>query len=544
MSERLPFDPSKMRARQEASTDVNRGGGGAPRREKSTTTDSDSPITVAQLASRIDRALREHVDSPVRVVGEIGGSGVRQRTHWYFDLKDEAAVISCVMFASAAAKAASAWGGGLPNAGDRVVATGRVEFFAKQGRTQFYVTRLQPVGEGALDAALRRLVEECRALGWLDPARKRRLPPFPRRIAVVTSRSGAALQDVLDTLRRRCTAVGVVLLDVRVQGEGSAAEVVHALRYVGQQHAEERLDAVLITRGGGSREDLWTFNERVVAEAIVNCPIPVVCAIGHETDTTLAELVADERCATPTQAAMRLSPDSSAIEEQLTQLVSRLHAAAKRHIRLDAERLRGLARRPIIQDPSLIVRDARKRLEDAERRLVSAQASLVRDAAHRLTVRSAALHRHRPENVYARRESSLREVTIGLHEAMRDRLEVDLDGLAARLTRAVRTMMEKQGGEVESAARGLDLVAPIGVLRRGFSCTLNADGTVVRSWRDVAPGQTVRTRVADGEFSSVVEGEGAAVPPPAGSQTKLAKPKAKRASRKSIDSNQPGLFGG
>ncbi|MCA9289351.1 MAG: exodeoxyribonuclease VII large subunit, partial [Phycisphaerales bacterium] len=348
MTARLPFDPGKMRGTPPAHA----GSSNSPS-EPAAKPPVDRPMSVAALAGLIAGAL-ETLPRPVRVAGEI--SGLRDRTHWYFDLKDADAVVSCVMFASAARKA-----GFVPENGQAVVAGGRVEFYAKGGKVSLICDRLEPVGAGALELAFRKLVGEIRALGWFDPERKRALPTFPRRIAVVTSRTGAALQDVLDTARRRCPAVDIAVVDVRVQGDRAAGEVAAAIEWLGRRHTHLGIDAILVTRGGGSMEDLWAFNEKPVAAAIVACPVPVVAAIGHETDVTIAELVADERAATPTQAAMRLIPDRAALGEQVEAVASALRgsierqtAAAKRAEQQHAGELRGGVRLALARDRSRV----------------------------------------------------------------------------------------------------------------------------------------------------------------------------------------------
>ena len=448
------------------------------------------PLTVTQLGGLIDSALREGLPRKVRVVGEV--SNFKERGHWYFDLKDAGAVVSCVMWESAARKVVGAGGGYRPEPGHEVVVTGRGEFWARGGRTQFYAEKIEPVGAGALDLEFRRLCEELKGLGWFDPERKRPLPRMPRKVAVVTSRTGAALQDVLDTMRRRCPAVGVALGDVRVQGEGAAAEVARALGWLSRRGAALGIDAVLLTRGGGSKEDLWTFNERIVAEAIVRCSLPVVAAIGHETDTTIAELVADERCATPTQAAMRLTPDTAAMLEQVDHLAARLRMGVLRQLRHERERLRSAARHPFLADPRARVREGERAVDAMRRRLVAAVRERVGGSARRLERLSGRLERHRPATVHARREAQVA-------------------ALSERLAGALRTRLERLAMEVDSAERALELVGPVSVLRRGFSCTLRADGTVVRSVSEVQTGEALRTRVLDGTFLSVVvEGQAAA----------------------------------
>lgn len=434
-----------------------------------------APLTVSQLAALIDRAVREHTPTGLKVVGEIGQ--FRERAHWYFDLKDSGAVISCVMWNSAARKL-----GFAPRTGQQVLATGRAEFYPPQGRTQFMVDKLEPVGAGALDLALRQLVEEARALGWLDESRKRPLPLYPRKVAVITSATGAALQDVLDTLRRRCPSLQVALVDVRVQGETAASEVARAVRVLSDDHELLAIDVVLITRGGGSMEDLWAFNDRVLAEAIVASRVPVVAAIGHETDTTLAELVADVRAATPTQAAMRIAPDADDLRRQLHSLGQRARSVIQRHVRAEYERLRSAERH------------ARLALRDS-----------LRSSEQRIARANIRLERARPAAIYAQREARLASAADRLARAARSRLDgEDLDTAARRLAASVGRSLLDLRTAVEAAARNLDLVGPPSVIKRGYSVTLGPDGALLRSVTGAAPGQSITTRLADGSLHSTV----------------------------------------
>ncbi len=496
---RLPFDPAKMAAAKRAEQMSL-----APAR------DPDEAISVSQLADRLDTALKGAFPQRVRVVGEV--SNFHERTHWYFDLKDSGAVVNCVMFASAARKA-----GFVIEHGQQVVVSGRVEFYAKGGKVSFIADKIDPVGAGALDLAYRKLCDELRELGWFAAERKRPLPAFPRKIAVVTSRSAAALQDVLNTIRKRCPAVGVVLADVRVQGDGAAAEVAAAIRTISARHVDLGVDAVLVTRGGGSKEDLWTFNERIVADAIVVCVIPVVAAIGHETDTTIAELVADERCATPTQAAMRLTPDSTALLRQADSIQRRLASLVESHLRAESRRLDSLARRPALSQPGRVVTARAQELDHARRRLVSAASLVVQRTARRIAAAASRLNTMRPTTLHARIASRV-------------------ENLDDRLGRAISRAMECRADRIDALDRQLELVAPQRVLDRGFSLTTAADGSLIRSTASVKPGQTVLTRVTDGQFESAVTGE--ATP-------KLArKPgRTRRLGETSGDRNQAGLFG-
>ena len=483
---RLPFEPGKMK--------------GAGRSE------GDRPLTVSQLARRIGEALATGVPGRVRVVGEV--SSLRERTHLYFDLKDAEAVINCVMFASTTARA-----GYLPESGREVVATGRLDFWAKGGRTSFVVERVEPVGAGALELAFRRLCEELRGLGYFEQERKRPLPLLPRRVAVVTSRTGAALQDVLDTARRRCPAVDWLIVDSRVQGDSAAGEVAAAIERLGKQRRRLGLDAILVTRGGGSAEDLWAFNERAVADAVFGCPLPVVAAIGHETDTTIAELVADRRAATPTQAAMMLVPDGSALLDELETTGRRMGRELERRLRHEADRLRSAARVPLFADPGSVVCARADELRRAVLTLERVAHARARAGRARLAAVHDRLERHRPTTVHARRSARLDSAVLRLHAAITSRLAPGrLDGLEARLGRTLGRAGANASKRLTSAARTLRAVGPESVLDRGYSWTLGPDGMVLRDAAAVEPGQRLVTRLGEGSVASRVEGPGGAPP--------------------------------
>lgn len=508
----------------------------------------DDALTVAQLAGRIDGALRDGLPKKIKVVGEI--SNFNDRTHWYFALKDEDAVVSCVMFASAARRTAT-----KPASGDRVLATGRVEFYPKQGRTQLYVERIEPIGAGELERRYRELVEELRGLGWFDPEAKQPLPAFPRRVAVITSRTSAALQDVIDTARRRCAAVELLVVDVRVQGDGSAAEVCRAIDAIGAHADRLCVDSVLLTRGGGSLEDLWSFNERSVAEAVRRCPLPVVAAIGHETDVTIAELVADERAATPTQAAMRLTPDRAALLEQLEQTRARHASTMRRRLAADRDRLRSAASRPLFADPAAaLARWARGELDGSARSLASAIRHRVGTSRLELERAAGRAGRTRPEAVYAARRERLSSARHRLDHAVRRRLDrADPEPAAVRLAAAVRTALDDRADRLDALERELIVVGPANVLARGYSVTTDETGAAVRDPSALAPGARVRTRVARGVFTSRVEDERGGLPArpdeaaaPAPASLPARKPPrrrgAGRARTKRDDPDQLGLF--
>jgi len=507
---RLPFDPSKMRGVQ------------PPAPDKPAPSAAEGVLTVSGLNALIRGAVEDHLPARVRVVGEV--SGLRRSTHLYFALKDAGAVVSAAVFASNLRKLAFE-----PRDGQEVLATGRIEFYAAQGRVTLIVEKLDPVGQGAHELRFRQLCQELRELGWFAPERKRPLPSFPRKVAVVTSETGAALQDVLSTMAKRCPTVGVVVVPVRVQGDAAAEQVVRALEHLSERHEELGVDAVIVTRGGGSPEDLAAFNDREVARAIVECRVPVVAAIGHETDTTIAELVADERCATPTQAAVRLTPDRDALHRQLDALAGRFRTDLARTLRFERQRVASAARHPVLAHPNGAARLAAERLTRTHHRLASAMSTAAQGAQRRCERAQAGLDRLQPDRLLA-----AAKLSAATHRG--------------RLDRAMATGLASRATGLHALGQRLEAVGPRAVLRRGYSCTLRPDGTVVSDAAELEVGERLTTHLANGSFQSDVAetspaspGGRAPIKAPPGSPTPRAKPSIRKVR---LSPDQLDLFGG
>ncbi len=481
MTGRLPFDPSRMKTGKRAGAE-----GGNPSASGNST--PPNTLSVSQLAARIDNALKTQIRGRIVVAGEI--SSLTHRTHWYFSLKDAHAVVGAVVFSSVARKIAY-----TPKHGDSVIATGRLEFYAPSGRVSFIIETMSPAGEGDLQAKYRALCDQLRTLGWFDPLTKNMLPAFPRRVAAVTSQTGAALQDVINTMGKRCPAVDLIVVDVRVQGDSAASQIAHAVQMLNAQRDALGIDAILITRGGGSLEDLWAFNERQVAQAIHDSVLPVVAAIGHETDTTIAELVADERCATPTQAAMKLTPDREALAEQLASIHQRLRTGVRHAIGYRRQSLQGIAGSRALASPQRIVEIQRDRVAALEHRLKHVAQARISTARRRLDTVRVELSRHQPAALHARRV----EYLAGL-----DRL----------LTRAIQTRIRCTRDQLIAVDRELHAIGPMRVLARGFSVTQTADGQLVRNPSQVGAGEMLTTHVAEGVVRSKVVGKGKKPPKP------------------------------
>jgi exodeoxyribonuclease VII large subunit len=393
----------------------------------------------------------------LRVQGEV--SAPRKGKHCYFDLKDQGAVISCAIWASTLGRGVPA-----PEHGEQVVVDGQFDFYAGNGKVTFVVQRLERMGEGDLDARFRALCEELRAAGYFQDTRKRELPLLPRGIAIITSLDSAALHDCLKTSALRFPSVPIVVIGVPVQGAGSAEAVARAVQEVGNRAGTLGVDVIVVTRGGGSREDLQAFNERIVADAVFRSPLPVVAAVGHESDITVIDLVADHRASTPTQAMMAVLPDRDELRQQLHGVADALGLRMRQQWRRGQDRLQALASRPCLRDPASAVRMPRERLKAMASRL-QAQSPMLRLA-------------------------SARERAIGLARRL------ELSATRARTDRSARVL---------ALADRLASVSPTQVLARGYSITLDQAGRPVRRAADVAPGDLLRTRVRAGEFRSRVE---------------------------------------
>ncbi|RME25071.1 MAG: exodeoxyribonuclease VII large subunit, partial [Deltaproteobacteria bacterium] len=319
------------------------------------------PLTVSELTRQL-KDLLTGCFSDVLVRGEVAGFTAHRSGHWYFAIKDRDAVLNCVMFRGA--NRAMRW---QPRVGDEVLVAGQLDIYPPHGKYNLLVRKLRHAGEGDLQRQLEELKAKLAAEGLFSPERKRSLPALPRAIGVATSASGAALHDILKVLGRRFPSIPVFLANCRVQGEGAAEEIVAALERLGR---DGRVDVIIVGRGGGSQEDLMAFNDEAVARAIAASPVPVVSAVGHETDVSIADLVADVRAATPSHAAELVVPERDALRAWVDEQAQRLDAAMRRDLRRRREQLDRL--RLGLRHPGRRVDEARIRCDDLWTRLVQA----------------------------------------------------------------------------------------------------------------------------------------------------------------------------
>lgn len=353
------------------------------------------PVSVTQLTQYIKLLLdKDEILSQVCVRGELSNYKAHSSGHQYFTLKDEGAVISCVMFRSDAMKMRF-----RPESGMKVILYGRVSLFPKSGQYQIYVTAMQPDGVGALAVAFEQLKRRLYEEGLFDPAHKQPLPNYPHRVALITSPTGAAVRDMTRILGRRWPMAEVLVCPVRVQGEGAAEEIAQMLDYVDKH---QLADVIITGRGGGSLEDLWAFNEEIVARAIYRCTIPVISAVGHEPDVTISDYVADVRAATPSNAAEIAVQDEAAIRSALRQLQLRLEQAEGRKLTQLRQRLDALAQKPVMKRPEAYLQQQELQLEMLRQRLEHAGTGMVQKNTLRFQRTAAKLDALSPLKVLSR----------------------------------------------------------------------------------------------------------------------------------------------
>jgi len=433
--------------------------------------------TVSEL-NREACALLEEAFWDVWVEGEVSNFRLWRTGHWYFSLKDEGAVLDAVMFASANAGVRF-----TPRDGTKVVARGRLQVYEAKGRFQIQVSFLEPAGRGALQLAYEQLCERLRAEGLFEEARKRPLPLLPRVVGIVTSADGAALRDIVRTVRRRYANLGLVLAPARVQGEGAAEEIAEGIRALNRLGG---VDVMIVGRGGGSIEDLWAFNEEAVARAIAASRIPVISAVGHETDFTIADFVADLRAPTPSAAAELVVPDREEWLRSVANSLARLITAMRRALAERNESLDWRVKRLQQLHPAARLAQRAQRLDELEQRMALAVRRELSGRGHRLSARRADLARHSPV---------ARLAALGQRATL----------LSARLAAAARARLAVAQGRGEIAARALHAVSPLATLARGYAIVQVVDGPIVTDAAQAPPGTDIEARLAKGTLRARVQ---------------------------------------
>ena len=431
-------------------------------------------LSVSQLNNRA-RLLLEDVFAQVWVEGEISNLARPASGHVYFTLKDGQAQVRCALFRQNALRVRQALRDGLA-----VRVRGKVSLFEGRGDYQLILDSVEPAGDGALRLAFEALKGKLSDEGLFAAERKRPLPSHPRRIGIVSSPTGAVIRDIISVFRRRAPQVELTLVPTAVQGREATAQIVRALQLADRQG----FDALILARGGGSLEDLWCFNEEAVARALGACVTPTVSAVGHETDVSICDFVADMRAPTPSAAAELLAPHSADLQQRLAVLERRLQLCMRQHLHREQLRLEGLLRR--LRHPGERLQQLALRVDDLERRLHQALQRRLGQSRERLL---------RLEHRLASRHPG-RQLAL---------LRQRLDSLAERLPRATLAGLRQRRLQLAALAQTLQVVSPLATLGRGYSILLDEQGHAIRDARQTHVGQRLEARLGDGCLSVRVE---------------------------------------
>ncbi|MFN2516921.1 MAG: exodeoxyribonuclease VII large subunit [Pyrinomonadaceae bacterium] len=446
------------------------------------------PLTVSELTESVRKAIESRF-ATVWVEGEISNFKAHTSGHWYFTIKDEGAQLRAKCFRSANSRIRF-----RPTDGLHVRARGRLTVYEARGEYELIVEALDPVGAGALQVAFEQLRNRLQAEGLFAQERKRALPVFPGRVGVVTSPTGAAIRDILNVISRRTRTVHVLFSPARVQGEGAGRDIARAIRLINEHHArakregrnDELVDVLIVGRGGGSTEDLWAFNEEEVARAIRASHIPVISAVGHETDFTIADFVADRRAPTPSAAAELVA----AREDQICSTLAQMGQTLSRLMRYKI-----VAARTRVQQQALsqVFAEVRSKLRDAE--------ASTNSARHRLQILMSEVLR----GAHLRADPLRRSLAPAQLRARFVEARVRFDSAYSGCHAAIEKEMEEAAKRLGLAAASLDALSPLAVLQRGYAIAQREDGSLVRDANSVFIGDSVRVRLAKGRIGTRIE---------------------------------------
>ena len=438
-----------------------------PSHSRITGSEPVTPLSVSELNNKARRLLEMNFNN-VRVEGELSGLARPSSGHWYFTLKDRQAQIRCAMFRNKNQALKF-----IPSEGMHLLVRGRISLYEGRGDYQLIVEHMDDAGAGTLQKAFEALKLKLANEGLFDATRKQPLPTHPQHIGVITSPSGAAIRDILAVLKRRFPGIPVTVIPSAVQGKEAAPQLVQAIEMAGRA---KRFDVLVVGRGGGSLEDLWPFNEEIVARAIAACPIPTVSAVGHEIDFTIADFVADYRAPTPSAAAEVLSPDRQAWLDRLNLLNRKLFAMTRHQLQIKQQQLTGISKR--LRHPDERLRENCQRLDDLEIRLKHAMARKLERADNRLEQQQQRLLHQSP----ARRIETLK---------------VRQQHLSEQLGNEMSRILEKQRTQIGNLSAQLHAVSPLATLSRGFSI-VEKEGQIIRDANELTSGDTVSTRFHKG----------------------------------------------
>ena len=444
---------------------------------------AESNIYSVSKLNRSVANLLEQEFSWIWVEGEISNYSQPASGHIYFSLKDSSAQVSCAMF-----KGRNRTLKFQPENGNQVVVRAKVSLYQPRGNYQLIVDRMEEAGDGALRRQFEQLKIKLAGEGLFDETCKQELPELPSCISIITSKSGAAIHDVLSVIARRFPSIPVKLFPVPVQGAEAAPAICNAIKLIGENVAAGRLDCdvILLVRGGGSLEDLWSFNEESVARAIFNCPLPIVSGVGHEVDVTIADFVADVRAATPTAAAETVTPDQSSWLQSFDWYQQRLQQLVAIKIEHHQEKMQWLHHRLQQQHPETQLIRSKQRSDELLKRLTRISRSMLDSRQSNLTVLNAKLGTQNPTFLLIQNRQTTKYLT-------------------SRLQQATLNLYTQKKSLLSNVARALNTISPLQTLERGYSITLNNEGIPIVSVEQVKVNDTIETRLHNGSIISHVE---------------------------------------
>lgn len=437
---------------------------------------NDRIYTVSSLNAQV-RLILENEMGVVWLIGELSNLSMPVSGHWYFTLKDARAQVKCAMFRGNNRRVTF-----KPANGTQVLVKARLSLYEPRGDYQLIIESMQPEGDGRLQQQFEQLKMSLAAEGLFAQSLKKPLPEQPKRVGIVTSKTGAALHDILNVLQRRDPSLPVVIYPTMVQGEGAAISIAQA---IGRANARQECDILIVGRGGGSLEDLWAFNEEIVARTIVASQIPIVSAVGHEVDVTIADFVADVRAPTPSAAAELISRDMAHQTQKISQKTQQLRHAMRHYLTEHQAKVVNLQHRLDRQHPQVRLNQQQQQLDELANRMERAMRQLIGGHQQHINQASYKLALHSPAQTLKQQRSRLEQTQHRLQDAMDRRL----------LNASHKLAM---------AAEKLETVSPLATLGRGYSITRNEQGKVIRRAEQVKAGDTLLTTVADGEIHSIV----------------------------------------
>jgi exodeoxyribonuclease VII large subunit len=457
------------------------------------------PLTVSQINQRAKGALERQLGR-VAVIGEVSKPKLSSG-HLWFSLKDNASQLPCVLFRGDLNRLKFQLEHGM-----EVVVTGRLTVYAAYGRYQMVVETAEPRGQGALQAAYEQLKGKLEREGLFAAERKRQLPALPGKVAVVTSQTGAVIRDIIHVATRRFPQAQILVIPARVQGPESAPSILKGIEQASRLAQSHGLSAVIVGRGGGSLEDLWGFNDERVARAIVACPVPVVSAVGHETDFTIADFVADVRAPTPSAAAELLFPLRSELIQRLRSPLARAELSVKRSLRHRRQTVKMFEAK--LGDGRSVLREAMQRLAYARDSLAPALRGHLASQTKRINQLTLRLRAHDPKVSLSRTRTAMVASQSRILPAIRRRLDGErnqVEQLRHRLYQTMGRCLEHERARLALAGRRLDALSPLSVLDRGYAIALNEAGEAVKDADALEPGDKLSLRLARGTRQVIVD---------------------------------------